>query len=101
MQQRSKAWIFVSHSVRDLEQVRNIRNELEKRGAEPLLFFLKALEQQEELRLLLRREIEARTFFLLCDSTNARDSHWVQEEQIFVRALPGKRIISIDLASGW
>ena len=101
MQQRSKAWIFVSHSVRDLEQVRAIRNELEKRGAEPLLFFLKALEQDEELRTLLKREIEARTFFLLCDSTAARDSRWVREEQEYVRALPGKRVISVDLASGW
>jgi hypothetical protein len=26
------AWIFVSHSHRDLEQVREIRNELERRG---------------------------------------------------------------------
>ena len=101
MLQESKAWIFVSHSVRDLEQVRNIRNELERRGAEPLLFFLKALGEAEELRILLTREIEARTFFLLCDSVNARDSTWVQEEHKYAKKLPGKRVISIDLASNW
>ena len=26
------AWIFVSHSLRDLEKVRELRNELERRG---------------------------------------------------------------------
>lgn len=31
---KSGAWIFVSRSHRDLEQVRQIRNELEKRGSE-------------------------------------------------------------------
>lgn len=29
------AWIFVSHSHRDLEKVRRIRNELERRGHNP------------------------------------------------------------------
>ena len=38
------AWIFVSHSHRDLEKVREIRNELERRGCNPLLFFLKCLD---------------------------------------------------------
>lgn len=32
--------VFVSRSRRDLEQVRPIRNELERRGHNPLLFFL-------------------------------------------------------------
>ena len=43
------AWIFVSHSHRDLEKVRQIRNELEKRGHNPLLFFLKCLEDDNAL----------------------------------------------------
>ena len=33
-----------SHSPRDLEKVRRIRNELERRGRNPLRFFLKCLE---------------------------------------------------------
>ncbi len=84
MQQQSKAWIFVSHSIRDLEAVRRVRNHLEAKGGEPLLFFLKALEKDEELRVLLRREIAERRFFVLCDSANARASRWVQEEVKFV-----------------
>ncbi len=36
----SDAWIFVSHSNKDLEAVRRIRNEVENRGANPILFFL-------------------------------------------------------------
>ena len=41
---------FVSHSHRDLEKVRPIRNELERRGHHPLLFFLKCL-QADDARL--------------------------------------------------
>jgi hypothetical protein len=35
---------FVSYSHRDLKNVRPIRNELERRGRNPLLFFLKCLK---------------------------------------------------------
>jgi hypothetical protein len=44
---KSGAWIFVSHSHRDLEKVREIRNELERRGHNPLLFFLKCLSDDD------------------------------------------------------
>ena len=43
----SGAWIFVSRSHRDLENARRIRNELERRGHNPLLFFLKRLENDD------------------------------------------------------
>ena len=43
------AWIFVSHSTRDWDKVRHIRNSLEKRGHKPLLFFLKCLRDEPEL----------------------------------------------------
>ncbi len=101
MQRLSKAWIFVSHSTRDIEGVRRLRNEIEGRGAEPLLFFLKALDDHEELRALLRREIEARHFFLLCDSDAARQSRWVQEEHEYVRSLFGKRVTTVALGAAW
>lgn len=38
---------FVSHSRRDSEKVRLICNELERRGHNPLLFFLKCLEADD------------------------------------------------------
>ena len=55
--QRQGAWIFVSHSHRDLEKVRPIRNELERRGHHPLLFLLKCLEDDDaRLPELIRRK---------------------------------------------
>jgi len=59
--QRHGAWIFVSHSHRDLEKVRPIRHELERRGYHPLLLFLKCLADNDaRLPALLREEIQAR-----------------------------------------
>jgi hypothetical protein len=37
------AWIFLSHSNKDFEKVREIRNDLEQLGHRPLMFFLKCL----------------------------------------------------------
>lgn len=50
---------------------------------------------------LLRREIEARHFFLLCDSDAARRSRWVLEEHEYVRSLPGKRVTTVTLDAAW
>ena len=44
--QKQCAQMCVSHLHRDLEQVRPIRNELERRGHHPLRFFLKCLEDE-------------------------------------------------------
>lgn len=98
---RSEAWIFVSHSVKDLHQVRRIRNEIESKGANPILFFLKQKVEDEQLKLFLRREIEARNFFILCDSENSRASDYVQLEVEHVQALPYVRRMTIDLAASW
>jgi hypothetical protein len=38
------------HQKRDLEKVRRIRNELERRGHNPLLFSLKCLEADDACR---------------------------------------------------
>jgi hypothetical protein len=101
MKQTSVAWIFVSHSTRDLEKVREVRNALEKEGAEPILFFLKCLSDHDELDDLIKREIEARYFFLLCDSASAQKSKWVQDEIDHVKSLQGRKIEKIDLDSDW
>lgn len=101
MKRRSTAWVFVSHSTRDLEKVRHVRNALEKAGAEPVLFFLKCLSDHDEIDDLIKREIEARAFFLLCESANARNSKWVQDEVTHVRSLSGRQIEVIDLDSDW
>ena len=97
----SEAWVFVSHSHLDLQAVRRIRDEMERLGANPLLFFLKASIEDSELDGLIKREIQARNFFVLCDSAKARSSRWVREEQAYVRSLPDKSIHFIDLAAPW
>jgi len=91
------AWIFVSHSHSDLTKVRRVRDELEALGHNPLLFFLKCLGDDDEIDSLIRREIEARTWFVLCDSANARTSRWVQSEVEIIKDLAGKVYEVIDL----
>lgn len=94
------AWIFLSHSHKDLERVREIRNTLERLGHNPLLFFLKCLESDEsELPELLRREISARNWFVLCDSEHSQSSRWVQEEVKLIKSLPGKVFETIHLSA--
>lgn len=101
MKQTSTAWIFVSHSKRDLPKVRQVRDALERAGAEPILFFLKCLSDHDEIDGLIEKEIDARYFFLLCDSANAKKSKWVQDEVAHVKSLHGRKIELIDLDSDW
>ena len=73
--------MFVSPSHGDLEKVRRIRNELERRGHNPLLFFLKCLEADDARRPeLIRDEINARTFYVLCNTRASRRPKWVKQE---------------------
>ena len=80
------SWVFISHSTLDFEIVRLVRNALEKRERRPILFFLKCLSQKEEVSSLLKREIDARHRFILCDSKNARASEYVQEEVDYIQS---------------
>jgi hypothetical protein len=92
-------WIFVSHSNLDFAKVRLIRDELEKERHKPLLFFLKCLtEKDPRLPELLKDEIKARTWFVLCNSDNTEKSPWVQEEiRIVETTKPKETFVSIDL----
>lgn len=95
------AWIFVSHSNKDLKKVREIRDFLEREGHKPLLFYLRCLETDNaRLPQLIKDEIEARTWFVLCDSDNAKNSNWVQEERRIVEAMEDKSrfYVTVDLA---
>jgi hypothetical protein len=62
---------------------------------------LKCLNDDSEIDDLIRREIEARQFFLLCDSPNSRDSNWVQQEVRLIKELPGTVSLTVDLAGPW
>lgn len=91
------AWIFLSHSTKDWNEIRRVRNLLEEKGHRPLVFFLKCLTDHSELDELIKREIEARSWFLLCDSENARQSSWVQAEVAFIKETQDKYHEEIDL----
>ena len=84
------SWIFISHSSADMEKIRIIRNEFEKYGQNPLAFFLKCLnvdteKNKKELFDLIQREIEARDWFVYCESESARQSVYVQMEREYVK----------------
>lgn len=81
-----KSWVFLSHSNLDYERVTFVRNALERNNKRPIMFFLKCLEEENELNDLLKREIDARDQFILCDSENARRSEWVQEEVRYIKS---------------
>lgn len=78
-------WVFVSHSTKDFERVRLVRNALEESGFRPILFYLKCLENESEVNDLLKREIDARKRFILCDSPNAQASKFVQSEVRYIK----------------
>ena len=91
-------WVFLSHSNKDFEKVREIRNALEGQGWKPLMFFLKCLEKGDaRLPELLKQEIAARHWFILCDSPNAQASKWVQEEVAIIQKMEGQVFKKIDL----
>ena len=71
----------VFHSHRELEKIRRIRNELERRGPKPLLFFPEC-QKADDARLfeLIRDEIKARAYFVLCNTRASRRSKWMKQE---------------------
>ena len=81
-----KSWVFLSHSNLDYDKVTFVRNILEKYSMRPIMFFLKCVEQDKELDGLLKREIDARDKFILCESENARESEWVQKEVEYIKS---------------
>ena len=76
---RDGGYVFISHSHKDIAEVRKLRNRLEENGFEPLCFYLKCLTDKDEVDGLIKREIDAREWFVYVDSPNARDSEWVRK----------------------
>lgn len=91
-------WTFISHSHKDIDKVRIIRNELENRGFEPLIFYLKCLNDDDEIEELIKREIEERTWFIYVESENSKNSKWVQTEREYIKTLVGKKVFTIDIS---
>lgn len=97
-----KLTIFLSHSHKDVEKVRKIRDILEILNCEPLMFFMKCLDDNNvELEDFIKREIEARNIFLYCKSENSEKSEWVQRELEYIRSFDEKRLYEIDIETGF
>lgn len=90
-------WVFISHSHRDIDLVRKIRNHFEKFGFEPLMFYLKCLSDESEIESLIKREIDEREWFIYADSKNARISKWVKTEREYIEKTEGKKVFVINL----
>ena len=96
------SWIFLSHSSHDIEKVRIIRNEFERLGHNPLAFHLKCLTDKTEdgkkdLFDLIKREIEAREWFVFCESPEAKKSPNVALEHSYILNSGKDKIWSIDM----
>jgi hypothetical protein len=90
---------FLSHSSKDIEKVRQIRDILEVLDYEPLLFHLKCLDDDnEDLETFIKREIESRNIFIYCKSKNAEGSRWVQKELEYIKSFDSKRLFTIDIS---
>lgn len=99
-EKKASGWIFLSHSSRDYQDVKIVRNYLEKRGFSALMFYLKSLEDPSKKDLtqeLIESEIRERNIFVLCDSQDARNSDWVQNEVNYVKRFPQKIYETIDM----
>ena len=94
-------YIFLSHSQNDIKKVRRIRDYLEKHSFEPIVFNLKCLTDSDELTGLVKREIEARKWFLYLNSRNARNSARVQGEVSYAGSIQNKHIFRVDLDRVW
>ena len=95
-------WIFISHSSKDIEKIRMIRNEFELYGQNPLAFHLKCLntdtvEHTNELLDLIKREIESREWFVFCESEHSLNSKYVEIEREYVSLCEKKMIWKINL----
>ena len=98
MNENKPIYIFISHSHKDLEKVRIVRNYLETlKGCETLLFFLLSLGDNDLITTLIKNEIEARMWFVYCDSENARKSDWVKSEIEYAKSIGKHNFIKINL----
>jgi hypothetical protein len=86
MEPEKDIWIFLSHSNKDYELVKIVRDKLEDCGRRPIMFFLKCLDDDIEIFELIKREIDARSRFILCRSHNTEESNgWVQKEFKYIQ----------------
>jgi len=97
---RTSGWVFISHSSKDFEYVRTVRDYLEDSGFSTLMIYLKSLDNKSKetlMKQILKDEIDSRNIFVLCDSVNAKASTWVDWEINYVESLSNKIVTKIDI----
>jgi len=100
MENKANGWVFISHSSKDYEDVKIVRNYLEESGFSALVFYLKSLEDPKKRDLtqkLINWEIEERNIFVFCQSKFSKSSEWVQDEIAYVKSFPEKIYVEIDM----
>ena len=94
---RNKITIFLSHSSKDIDKVRKIRDFFEILNCDALIFYLKCLDDNNpNLEQFIKEEIAARNIFVYCRSKNSEASPWVQSEIAEIKKL-GKRFYILDI----
>lgn len=99
-------YIFLSHASANINIVRRIRNEFESLGQNPIAFHLRCLDENykgrdEELWNLIYREIDAREWFVYCQSPEAKESDNVQKEYAYIKQAGKDKIWEIDITEDW
>ena len=91
-------WVFLSHSSKDYEQVKVIRDYLELNNFNAIMFYLHSFNdtsKEKHITDLVLNEIDARNIFVSCNSHNADSSKWVQLEKNHANSK--KNIIKVDI----
>jgi len=95
-------WVFLSHSSKDYEQVKVIRDYLELNNFNAIMFYLHSFNdasKEKQITDLVLNEIDARNIFVSCNSHNADASKWVQLEKNHVRHKTNIIKVDIDLVA--
>lgn len=99
-EKKNNGWVFLSHSSKDYDEVKVVRNYLEENNFNALMFYLKCLDdnpEDDETQNLIFREIRARNIFVLCNSKHTSISPWVQKEIAYVKKEPYKIYREVDI----
>lgn len=99
-EKKASGWVFLSHSSRDYEDVKVVRNYLEENGFSALMFYLKCLENPAKKKLikpLIKDEIDSRNIFVSCKSEASKKSSWFRWENYLVNKSKNKIVKTLDI----
>lgn len=99
-EKKANGWVFLSHSSKDYQDVKVVRNYLEENGFSAIMFYLKSLDddsRKHHIETLLKWEIEERNIFVSCNSKSAQKSKWFLWENNLAKSFPSKIYREIDM----